>query len=279
MIARPEELVRRAREATGLCDFGIDGWQEGLEQLVAAVETDLPGDELAASFVEQLSHDRLVTRLRIEEWYTAHQDEPSPPVEAPLLIIGLPRTGTTAVHYLLSTDPQLRYLRRWERDRPLPPPEAATEATDPRRDLTKTGTVLHIQSVDGPVEDGTVFGYHFHGEVVLPLPSYLAWWRSASQQSALAFHERFLRLLHWRRPPHRWLLKYPYFAFHLPELMGRYPDARLVVTHRDPGRARSPRPAASCSSLGSDASRTGSRPIRLRSAKRSSATSRREPGD
>ena len=234
MIARPDVLVERARAETGLSDFGIDGWQEGLAQLVAAVDADLPGDDAAAATVEAIAFGRLVTRLRIEEWYAAHAGEPPAPVEAPLVIVGLPRTATTAVHYLLSTDPQLRYLRQWERDAPLPPPELATEGSDPRREVDRSGTVMHIASVDGPVEDGPVHGYHFHAETGLPLPTYLAWWRSSSHQSSFAFHERFLRLLHWRRPPHRWLLKYPNYAFQLDELAAQYPDALFVVTHRDP---------------------------------------------
>jgi hypothetical protein len=232
MMARPDELVARAEAAAGLSDWGIDGWQEGLEHLVAAVDADLPGDEVAARFIEGSAFDRLVIRLRIQEWHAAHPD--LPPVEGPLVIIGLPRTATTAVHYLLSNDPQLRYLRGWERDEPLPPPTLATEAGDRRRRVAPDGSVLHIKSVDGPVEDGQVHGYHFHAETGLPLPTYMEWWRAASHQSSFAFHERFLRMLHADRPPYRWLLKYPNYGYQLDELVAQYPDARFVMTHRDP---------------------------------------------
>src|SRR5262245_31989070 len=102
--------------------MGIDGWQEGLDQLVHAVDVDLPGDAVAEAFIEASILDRLETRLRIEAWYAARADDPPPtPVEAPLVIVGLPRTATTAVHHLLASEPQLRYLRGWERDDPLPP--------------------------------------------------------------------------------------------------------------------------------------------------------------
>lgn len=234
MIAQPAELVTWAQQATGLSDFGIDGWQEGLEQLVAAVRADLRDDDDAAERIEASAYDRLVTRLRIEAWYAAHADEPPAPVEAPLVIVGLPRTATTAVHYLLSLDPQLRYLRGWERDAPLPPPDATSEASDRRRAAPKAGNAMHIATVDGPVEDGPVHGLHFHAETGWPLPTYMEWWRSASHRSSFAFHERFLRLLHSHRPPHRWLLKYPNYAFQLDDLVAQYPDAKFVVTHRDP---------------------------------------------
>ena len=233
MMARPDELIARAEASTGLSDWGIDGWHEGLEQLVAAVDADLPGDEFAARFIEDNALHRLVTRLRIEDWHAIHP-KPGPPVEGPLVIIGLPRTATTAVHYLLSNEPQLRYLRGWERDEPLPPPSLATEATDPRRQITAQGSLHHIKSIDGPVEDGQVHGYHFHAETGLPLPTYMAWWRAASHQSSFAYHERFLRMLHAKRPPYRWLLKYPNYGYQLDELVSQYPDARFVMTHRDP---------------------------------------------
>lgn len=235
MLARPDDLVAMAQEVTGLVDLGMDGWQEGLAQLVTAVDADLPGDDDAAARIQAMVVDRLATRLRIEAWYAEHADDAPPaPVEAPLVIIGLPRTATTAVHYLLSHEPQLRYLRGWERDQPLPPPALATEADDPRRAVEIGVSAMHIKSVDGPVEDGPIHGLHFHAETGLPLPTYMRWWRAASHRSSFAYHERFLRLLHWHRPPHRWLLKYPNYGYQLDDLASQYPDARFVVTHRDP---------------------------------------------
>ncbi len=235
MLARPEELVRRAEQATGLSDWGIDGWQEGLKQVVYAVDVDLPGDDVAIAFIEGNILDRLVLRLRIEQWYATRAAGPPPaPVEAPLVIVGLPRTATTAVHYLLSNEPQLRYLRGWERDQPLPPPSLATEATDSRRQATVSAGVQHIKTVDGPVEDGPIHGLHFHGETGLPLPTYMEWWRNSFHRSSFAYHERFLQLLHWDRPPHRWLLKYPNYPFQIDDLAAQYPDAKFVMTHRDP---------------------------------------------
>lgn len=234
-MARAEELIERAQAAAGSSAWGIDGWREGLEQLVHAVDLDLPGDTAAEAFIEANALDRLVTRLRIEQCYADRAHGPPPaPVEAPIVIIGLPRTATTAVHYLLSNEPQLRYLRAWERDSPVPPPAPATERSDPRRRVAITGSVQHIRSVDGPVEDGPIHGLHFHAETGLPLPTYMAWWRETSHESSFAYHERFLQLLHWERPPHRWLLKYPNYPYQLDDLAARYPNATFVMTHRDP---------------------------------------------
>src|SRR4029079_10913157 len=106
-------------------------------------------DDDAVARVQNIIVERLSTRLRIEQWYAEHGGGASAPVDAPLVITGLPRTATTPAHYMLSLDPQIRYLRTWERDQPLPPPDIATEQSDPRRVEPEQST-MHIRTVDAP---------------------------------------------------------------------------------------------------------------------------------
>jgi hypothetical protein len=225
----------RSRRLTGLSDFGPDGWQEGLERLSGALRSDIR-DSRAIATIEDLIVARLAGRLRIQEWWKAHPTEMDRPVEGPLVILGLPRTGTTALHYLLALDPQFRYARKWELEDPIPPPDAATESQDRRRPSGPPGRdVQHVSSADGPTEDRRIHELAFNdSEGVLPVPSFTSWWRSSSHGPAMAFHERVLRLLHSRRPPYRWLLKDPLYLFQLKEFSTQYPGARFLVTHRDP---------------------------------------------
>ena len=130
MIDAPEILVAGSRERVGVSDLGPDGWQEGLERLVAAVASDI-GDADAAARIEAIIVGRLATRLRVEAWYAAHASEAAPPVEQPLIIVGLPRTGTTAIHHLLALDPRFRFLRTWEANDPVPPDEPVDDARIP----------------------------------------------------------------------------------------------------------------------------------------------------
>ena len=232
MVATAETLIAQARAETGFTDLGADSWQEGLDQMLRAVETDVH-DPDAVARIERILTDRLVLRLRIEDWYAHHGDEAVHPVESPLFIVGLPRTATTAIHYLLSLDPQLRYLRTWERDAPLPPPDPRTEDTDPRRKSVERSE-MHIRTVDGPAEDGPLQMLDFRSGHALPLPTYKLWWESTRHPTGLAYQDRVLRLLHSHRPPYRWLLKYPDYAFQLDELVDLYPDAKFIWTHRDP---------------------------------------------
>jgi hypothetical protein len=235
-ITAPEILVKRARDETALTDFGPNGWQDGLERFVSAAQVDIGADSAAIAILERTVMVRLVNRLRIERWYAEHAGEATQPVQGPVIIVGLPRTATTALHYLLAVDPQFRYQRRWEVAEPVPPPLLAEESEDPRR-LSARGTpsAQHISTADGPSEDGPVLALDFHHqELGFPLPTYTRWWRTSNATSTYAYHDRVLRLLQAHRPPYRWLLKAPLYCFHLPEIAAQYPNAKFLMTHRDP---------------------------------------------
>ena len=232
--ATAQELIERATTSAGLSDFGADGWQEGLDHMVDAIATDLT-DQDEVTRIEGILVDFLVKRLRIEEWYAQHGDEASHPVEGPLVIVGLPRTATTATHHMLSLEPQLRYLRTWERNDPLPPPDIATEPSDPRR-VEPVRSTMHIRTVDGPAEDGPIHTLDMRSAHGMPLPSFEHWARNVDLRTTLAFQDRFMRLLHSHRPPHRWLLKYPSYAFNLEDLVAQWPDVKFIWTHRDPAK-------------------------------------------
>ena len=233
MVASSDQLIARAQEQTGFDDLGSGDWRLGLDRLVEAVDAEVD-EPSSVERIEAMVVERLVQRLRIEGWYAEH--EAAEPVVAPLVIVGLPRTATTAMHHLLALDPQFRYLRSWEVKDPVPPPDVATEHEDPRRPAEVTGDdVRHIVTVDGPAEDWPIHTFAFdHAELTLPVPGYSVWWRSRPHDDLFGFHERVLRLLHAHRPPHRWLLKLPSYLFVLPELVAQYPAARFVWTHRDP---------------------------------------------
>jgi hypothetical protein len=235
-IASPETLLEQATQRAGLSDFGPDGWRDGFQRLVAAVDTDVRGDAEAIARIQAIVESRLIKRLRVEAWFAEHRDqaEAGGAIEGPLVIAGMPRTGTTALHYLLALDPQFRYLRRWEIDDPVPPPRLGEELSDPRR-TERQGDAQHIRTVDGPNEDGPILDLTFgNPEMVLPVPTYTLWWRDADHAVVFPYHERILRMLQSNRPPTRWLLKYPAFLSDLPAMVAQYPGARFIITHRDP---------------------------------------------
>jgi hypothetical protein len=247
VITTTDTLVERACAQAGLDDFGAAGWRDGLEHLVDAVARDVGDDAAVVERIEALVVGRLVHRLRIEAWCAEHPAEVARTIEGPLVVVGLPRTATTALHYLLAVDPQFRFLRTWEVSDPVPPPDATTERDDPRRPAAAPpADVRHIATVDGPAEDWPIHALAFdHAELTLPVPSLTTWWRSREHETLLPYHEQVLRLLHSRRPPRRWLLKMPAYLFLLPQTAAHYPGARFVMTHRDPVAAI----ASTCSTV------------------------------
>jgi hypothetical protein len=241
-------LESAARAATGLSDFGADtGWREGFERLVSAVEAMGPNDQLrhlaTHNIVGQLS-----TRLRFVEDDKNHPDIAAQEIAPPLIVVGLPRTGTTISYDLLCLDPEARAPREWEWYIPWPPTETATFDSDPRIAQVKAmydvwlqhaPQLLDIQRFDctQPGECNHGMQYHF-GSTNFPaemgVPDYARWLRESSVAGQYVSHKRLLQNFQWKGPKGRWTLKSPQHLFDLPALLDAYPGAMLVWTHRDP---------------------------------------------
>jgi hypothetical protein len=244
---RAEELLAEACERTGLADFGDPIYREGLDALL---------EDLARAELSELGRmvwrgrllSHLVQRLRVLDVLIHNPEIERQAVPAPVFIVGLPRTGTTALSHLLAQDPATRSLRVWESAQPVPPPETATEHSDPRidqaakqleamRQLSPRLAAMHEDTPTGPTENHDLLGMSFrtfHFEGMAWLPSYVAWWLACDMAPAYRFMRRVLQLLQWRCPPSHWLLKSPPDSFFLDALLAVFPDARFVMTHRDP---------------------------------------------
>ena len=131
MIADPDELLATAQERTGLDDFGDDSFREGLEVLVRSVQTEAKLNVVGEIVIPELILKHLGQRLHVEDWYRRHPEIDDEPIVTPLIGLGLPRTGSTALSILLGEDPEARSLRRWEAGEPCPPP-STVDGPDPR---------------------------------------------------------------------------------------------------------------------------------------------------
>ena len=126
------QLLNTAREQTGLTNYGGDGFREGLEVLVSALDREARLNATGRAVMDGQIIDLLSNRLKIEDWFDRHPEIDEQEIVAPLIGIGLPRTGSTALGCLLGEDPHARSLRTWEASDPCPPPDPANYATDPR---------------------------------------------------------------------------------------------------------------------------------------------------
>jgi hypothetical protein len=241
----PEALLESASDATGLTDFGPGDFREGLAVLLESLECDADlAPEAEANVVADLTR-RLRNRLEVEAWYRAHPEIEKLALRGPVDVIGLPRTGTTALGNMLSLDPQLRALRGWEQAQPCPPPRCEDEARDPRRlaaiaqqdSVSPELKAMHLYDVDAAMEDTEILGMAFHGQqMTLPVYGYQAWWRGSDCRETFAYHRRVVKLLQSQRAPDLWLFKAPHHKFHLEAIVAAYPDVRFVMTHRDPAK-------------------------------------------
>jgi hypothetical protein len=235
-----QQLIDQAVAETGLHDFGGDSFREGLEVLVRALqaEANLNARGEAVIYPRLVLH--LAQRLQVEDWYRRHPEIEEVPVTAPLFGLGLPRTGSTALAFLLSRDPAIRYLHQWEASQPCPPPYLSSEH-DARLEYArgeKVGTRAHVPvDAEGPMECLDLLALDFRTEIYeafARIPSYADWLFEADLTSAYLYQRRVLKLLNWRGPDRPWRLKAPTHARHLPALLAAFPDARFVMTHRDP---------------------------------------------
>ncbi len=243
-------LLRAATDATGLEDFGDSWFREPLGVLLRSFEDEakltLLGRLLARSDVQRI----LENRLRIEDHVARHPEIHDETIEAPLVVTGLGRAGTTFLHELLAQDPDNRVPMLWEMMYSVPPPEPETYETDSRiaasdREISLMDEIVpafpSMQEVAGDLPNECIFLLahqlttdKFIGE--FDIPSYMGWTSFNDIGPAYAYHAKLLRLLQSRHRRKRWALKAPSHLHLLPTLFATYPDARVVIPHRDPLR-------------------------------------------
>ncbi len=238
-----KELIETARVETGLSDFGGDSFQEGLEVLVNALNTEANltamGDAALADRI--LMH--LKQRLQIEDWYARHPEIDEEEISQPLFGVSLPRTGSTALSFLLSSDPNIRYLRVWESSQPCPPP-STVKGPDPRRGVAPNkadaahGSIKSLPTgIDGAMECQDLMALTFCSQTFqafAQIPTYSDWLLDADLTETYLYEKRALKLLQWGQPTRPWRLKAPTHILYMDYLDHAFPDARFVMTHRDP---------------------------------------------
>ena len=235
------EVMDEARVRTGLADFGADSFREGLEILLSSLRDEARLHDRGRAFLHERTVGYLSQRLQVEDWYRRHPETDDVPIRAPLIGLGLPRTGSTALSMLLAQDPDVRYLRRWESSQPCPPP-STVQGVDPRIPADKgemVGTRYHVPAdTHGPMECHELMALDFKSHLFqsfAEIPSYSSWLvNDADLTSTYRYQRRVMKLLQWGEPERPWRLKCPSHVLWLDALNAAFPDARFVMTHRDP---------------------------------------------
>jgi hypothetical protein len=228
--------------------LGDPDFLEPLGVFCTAVEAEAELTVLGRWTTHRYLRRLLTVRRQLVEAVEADPGLVDEEVVEPIVVVGAPRTGTTVVHALLDADPAHRAPEGWELLWPVPSPEPDSAETDPRVGLaaeelalpqTVSSGLLAIHAYSGRMrkECLSAMAFSLRSEELISrtrVPSYVAWLQTADMTPAYRMHRLVLQVLQRRQPGRRWVLKSPVHLQSLPTLLATYPDARLVVTHRDP---------------------------------------------
>lgn len=242
-------IIAEAEEKVGIADSDA-GVRGNLERLVAALGRDFPLSAAGEAMVRgQLLMDA-VNRLEAQKWVRDYPEIAKEPIDAPVFLMGLPRSGTTYFQYLFDRDRRFRLIRTWESSMPSPPPGFDLESVARRRtewaEMQKRRghfegfEALHLYDEDGS-DECHAFLEQSYGSVGLQnlfrVPGYFDWLMDEGDfVETYRIHKRQLQLLQWRSERKPWALKYPNHVVAMDEILEVYPDARFVMTHRDPAQ-------------------------------------------
>jgi Sulfotransferase family len=242
---QPDDLIRAATATTGLDDFGDTWWEEPFRHLCASLDDEarlhLPGRIRTRGEIQLI----LQNRLRMVELWRREPGVLREPIHGPIVVTGLGRSGTTLLHELLACDPDNRPPLLWELLHSVPYDDASGDVCDDEitlmDEMVPAFTAMHENGGRLPTECIFTFAHQFSSDVFTGLYNVAGYtvWRSGIDQSPIyEWHKRHLQTLQWvaDRPTTRWVVKAPSHLSALPRVFATYPDARVVITHRDPLR-------------------------------------------
>lgn len=240
-------VLDAARAATGLSDFGAGDFRERLAIWLASFDEDRDLTALgrATMFGECVRYAS--ARLRIEDLWRRHPEIAAVEIDRPIMVAGLPRSGTTHLVNILAADPRLRSTPLWETMEPIPGPDDVGDP-DPRRERTAAMWGAFEETLPLMPAMHEMAPDHVHEDIELQGPdfsSYLPEWMSrpvrwrdhylaTDQTPHYAYAKRVMQALSWLKGPARWVVKSPPHMENLPALVAVHPTAIVPVTHRDP---------------------------------------------
>ena len=239
----PGALMTAAARQAKLNDFADDAvFRDGLDTLCRSAEHDARLTLIGRQVIRQFMVRGLVNRLRIVEAQKREPEIADTPLVPPIIVLGLPRSGTTLLHHLLAMDPGARPLLFWEVMEPLPAPGPDVRRDNLRRMLAGMKQMAadvdakHHLDADNPEEcmmllDGTLVSLSYW--VFAPLYGYYEWYRRQDQRAPYRTYRWLLQSFQRRSPGRRLTLKAPCHTLALAALREAIPEALIVQTHRD----------------------------------------------
>ncbi len=243
-----EALMRLAERRIGLDDFGERSFEAPLDILLRDIESSASLSLFGRLALRWDVQRFLGNLLLLREREKRRPEILKEPIERPIFITGMPRSGSTFLHNLIARDPMIQVPRSWQTMYPCPRPGRTSGW--PGREIAAAGrqlagfnrlapelAAIHPMDAQSGQECTEILAHGFRSsrfETVYRLEAYPRWLRAHGELPAYAFHKRFLQHLQHGRMPGRWILKCPDHVFCLAALRRVYPDAGMVFLHRDP---------------------------------------------
>jgi hypothetical protein len=242
----PASLLKAAQREAGLSDFGPRDFEQGLGVFTLSLEADARLTPIGRKGLRDFLINALVTRLQRTELRRTRPGLFSTELADPLMVIGLPRSGTTFLHRLLALAPEARPLRYFEVRHPIAPPgrdDRRERAQREHRGMAWLAPGLDAKHFSGPDEaeeclflfDSTMVSSSFW--VAAPAYRYLDWYLEQDQRGPYQQYREHLQIFQAEQPSRRLTLKAPIHTANLGALVEAVPSVRLVQLHRDPVQA------------------------------------------
>ncbi len=246
-----EGMLAAASAATGLDDFGDDEFREALTRLVDSTNRESTLSAIGTVAFPADVQRILVNRLRFAADLKKHPEILDEDVSDPIVVIGLPRTGTTKLQRMMAADPDVQRLEYWRVLNPAPFPETIPGQADPRiaaaeqaiammAQLMPGWSELHPTAAEAVDEEEFLKLFTFKcifTQLARPLPSFKAWYFAQPQQGTYRYMKQLLQYLQWQdggKQGRPWILKTPGHLGNMDLVLECFPKATVVVTHRDP---------------------------------------------
>ena len=240
-----DQLIKAAYDRAQVEQIPSESFREGLAVLLEDINASSKVTEQGLTILEEEIIGYLVSRLQVDDHVRQHPELLEVPIEKPVVVLGMPRSGTTLLSYLLAADPARRSILRWQLSNPVPPAPADRLYDDPRclamkeadaQSVATSRKDLHYEPADGATECVFAQAQEFkstYWESHVSMPNYSRFMLECDMTSAYEYHKRFLQVLQ-NGEAASWNLKMPSHALHIRWLLKTYPDARILWTHRDP---------------------------------------------
>ena len=251
MKINANEILDQAKSETGLSDLGEPLFFEGLNRLINSINNEANLNEIGIQAQPIRIQGLLTNRLRFEEDLKKFPEILDQEIIAPIVIVGLPRTGSTMTHRLLASDPNHTAMLWWEGRYPALLPGEKRGDIETRMELGKAevdavvaaspeALDIHPWDYKGADEEILLLEHNFLSTVpesFMALPSYSKWIEEQDHTLAYEDLKKFIQYLQWQNPGRekkRWVLKSPHHLGFIDKMISVFPDAKIIQTHRDP---------------------------------------------